>query len=501
MEFRDFYNENILTIDNGNTEQIEQFQNTLCKNCSAGLMLADSIRLTLIFNTPIWYTFEDIQEISQRVTVCQLTVEMNNLQKSRISMLLTRIFNVRTFVTRKSNSAVGVSAQQPSSDESGDCLDAISRSGLGVRRQWKFDKLNGRRKLLLDVRKAKFRICSYNVLSQTIMERTMHLYRNCQAENLLWQNRWQRLSMEFDSIDADLFCLQEVQDMHYGNYFMQFFADKGFGGLYKRRTGTKPDGCAIFWRLSRFSLVSHDAVDYHVPNSTLDRDNVGLIASLRLQDGDERQRLVVANTHLLYNCARGDIKLGQLALLLAHLQLIAGTGNGDGDGDEPFEPLLLCGDLNSTPQSPLISLLKQGKLRLERLHSGQVSGQGSPVVGPLLRRPLLPAHLNIYEPTCTFQQHQQRQHYGNPAVIGHRIPLKSSYKFPAGEASRWISFLSSCDSAMVDHIFYASPRLHCIRYCSLLSRDQVISSVGFLPNAYCGSDHLPVISDFYYFFK
>ncbi|KRX88690.1 Protein angel -like protein 2, partial [Trichinella pseudospiralis] len=414
-------------------------------------------------------------------------------------MLLTRVFNARTFVTCKSNSAVGVSAQQSSNDENGDCLDAISRSGLGVRRQWKFDKLNGTRKLLLDGRKAKFRICSYNVLSQTIMEHTMHLYRNCRAENLLWQNRWQRLSMEFDSIDADLFCLQEVQDIHYGNYFMQFFADKGFGGLYKRRTGTKPDGCAIFWRLSRFSLVSHDAVNYHVPNSTLDRDNVGLIASLRLQEGDEKQRLVVANTHLLYNCARGDIKLGQLAMLLAHLQLIAGTGNGD--GDEPFEPLLLCGDLNSTPRSPLISLLKQGKLRLERLHSGQVSGQGSPVVGPLLRRPLLPAHLNIYEPTCTFQQHQQRQHYGSPAVIGHRIPLKSSYKFPAGEASRWISFLSSCGSAMVDHIFYASPRLHCIRYCSLLSRDQVISSVGFLPNAYCGSDHLPVISDFYYFFK
>ncbi|KRY28214.1 Protein angel -like protein 2 [Trichinella spiralis] len=454
-------------------------------------MLALNIRLTLILNTLIWCTFEDIEQISQRVTVHQLT------QKSRISMLLTRIFNVRTFVIRKSNSAIGVSAQQPTSDESGDCLDAISRSGLGVRRRWMFDKLNGRKKLLLDSRKAKFRICSYNVLSQTIMERTMHLYRNCQPENLVWSNRWQRLSMEFESIDADLFCLQEVQDMHYGNYFMQYFAEKGFDGLYKRCTGTKPDGCAIFWRLSKFSLVSHDAVDYHVPNSSLDRDNVGLIASLRLQDGDEKQRLVVANTHLLYNCARGDIKLGQLALLLAHLQLMAGNG----DGDEPFEPLLLCGDLNSTPQSPLISLLKQGKLRLERLHSGQVSGQGSPVIGPLLPRPLLPAHLNIYEPTCTFQQHHQRQHYGKPAVIGHRIPFKSSYKFPAGEASRWISFLSSCDSAMVDHIFYASSRLHCIRYSSLLSPDQVISSVGFLPNAYCGSDHLPVISDFYYFFK
>ncbi|KRZ02388.1 hypothetical protein T11_6498 [Trichinella zimbabwensis] len=75
MEFRDFYNENILTIDNGNTEQIQQFQNTLCKNCSAGLMLADSIRLTLILNTPVWYTFEDIKEISQRVTFKRLTIQ------------------------------------------------------------------------------------------------------------------------------------------------------------------------------------------------------------------------------------------------------------------------------------------------------------------------------------------------------------------------------------------------------------------------------------------
>ncbi|KRY87548.1 hypothetical protein T4D_9015 [Trichinella pseudospiralis] len=36
-------------------------------------MLVDSIRLTLILNTPIWYTYEDIKEISQRVTVCELT--------------------------------------------------------------------------------------------------------------------------------------------------------------------------------------------------------------------------------------------------------------------------------------------------------------------------------------------------------------------------------------------------------------------------------------------
>lgn len=66
------------------------------------------------------------------------------------------------------------------------------------------------------------------------------------------------------------------------------------------------------------------ALEYNQPGvSCLDRDNVALLARFRVKDGGERQRrkknsrLVVANTHLLYNPKRQDIKLAQSVLLLA----------------------------------------------------------------------------------------------------------------------------------------------------------------------------------------
>src|SRR3569832_822859 len=102
--------------------------------------------------------------------------------------------------------------------------------------------------------------------------------------------------------------------------------DLGFDCAYKKRTGSKPDGCATFWRKSMFSCEFIDDVEYQVPKTFLDRDNVGLIVRLVFHEpvGDSKQcrRLLVANTHLLFNPARGDIKLCQLALLLARLRKV-----------------------------------------------------------------------------------------------------------------------------------------------------------------------------------
>ncbi|KRX13917.1 hypothetical protein T07_6315 [Trichinella nelsoni] len=51
------------------------------KHLPAGLMLALNIRLTLILNTLIWCTFEDIEQISQRVTVHQLTKQLGDFSR------------------------------------------------------------------------------------------------------------------------------------------------------------------------------------------------------------------------------------------------------------------------------------------------------------------------------------------------------------------------------------------------------------------------------------
>lgn len=63
-----------------------------------------------------------------------------------------------------------------------------------------------------------------------------------------------------------------------------------------------------------------DEVEYNQPFvSSLDRDNVGLIAKFRPLGARpaHKQSFCVATTHLLYNPKRHDVKLAQLAVLLA----------------------------------------------------------------------------------------------------------------------------------------------------------------------------------------
>nr|XP_014352064.1 PREDICTED: protein angel homolog 2 [Latimeria chalumnae] len=124
------------------------------------------------------------------------------------------------------------------------------------------------------------------------------------------------------------------------------------------RTGRKPDGCAICFKLSKFSLVLAKPVEFFRYNiRLLDRDNIALV--VLLQPTDPRRastHICVANTHLLYNPRRGDIKLTQLALLLAEVDNVAHQKDGT------YCPIILCGDFNSTPVSPLYSFIKEGNL-------------------------------------------------------------------------------------------------------------------------------------------
>ncbi|XP_018430720.1 PREDICTED: protein angel homolog 1-like [Nanorana parkeri] len=176
---------------------------------------------------------------------------------------------------------------------------------------------------------------------------------------------------------SQVLCLQEVQENHYREEIRPALSTLGYSCHYKRRTGRKTDGCATFFRTRRFSLLRESHVEFFRPAiDVLNRDNVGLVLLLRPvlppeegADGPRPPSLCVANTHLLYNPRRGDIKLAQLALLLAEVDRVSGTAEGR------HCPIILCGDLNATPNSPLYQLLHNGVLNCHQLPAWKVSGQ------------------------------------------------------------------------------------------------------------------------------
>ncbi|XP_050407158.1 protein angel homolog 2 isoform X2 [Patella vulgata] len=227
-----------------------------------------------------------------------------------------------------------------------------------------------------------FTVMSYNVLSQKLLEWHLQLYANCSPESLDWDMRSERILEELKYFKPDIICLQEVQFDHYESFFRHHLRKMGYGSEYLKRSGDKPDGCATFFNLEKFSLLQSTPVEYY-RGGLLDRDNVALILELapnsKFYHGSAN-KLCIANTHLLYNPRRGDIKLGQLMVLLAELDICLhkpskNDAHFDHDPKLRYAPVVLCGDFNSGPQSDLYKFLSTGYVHYEGLLTRQFSGQ------------------------------------------------------------------------------------------------------------------------------
>lgn len=374
---------------------------------------------------------------------------------------------------------------------------------------------------------------SYNILSQDLLRDNSYLYGHCNPGVLPWEYRLPNLLTEIRQHNADILCLQEVQEDHFVNQIKPALLDLGYQCEYKKRTGRKPDGCAIVFKTSRLSLVSSNPVEFFRPgDSLLDRDNVGLVLLLRPKDtisqSDPSASICVANTHLLYNPRRGDIKLAQLAILLAEINRLTRLPDGS------TSPVLLCGDLNSTPCSPLYHFLTTGCLDYTGLQIGMVSGQESSPRGQrLLTSPIWSRSLGISR-TCQYESKpvessptvegaisnltvedlaNKAAASFNSATIEHSLKLRSSYQhrlMPDGRPE--ITTCHSRTAITVDYILYtpeftaaappsSSSSLPGGRGLQLLGRLSLVGQpeleeVNGLPNQSHSSDHLPLLARF-----
>ncbi|XP_074724567.1 protein angel homolog 1 isoform X1 [Strix uralensis] len=250
----------------------------------------------------------------------------------------------------------------------------------------------------------EFRVMSYNILAQDLVEQGLDLYLHCHPDILNWNYRYPNLLQEIQHWDPDVLCLQEVQENHYWEQLEPMFKEMGFVCFYKRRTGTKTDGCAVCYKHSRFQLISFSPIEYFRPGlDVLNRDNVGLVLLLQplLPEGLDLKAvspLCVANTHVLFNPRRGDIKLAQMALLLAEIDKIAKTTKGG------YYPVILCGDLNSVPDSPLYKFIRNGELSYHGMPAWKVSGQedfSQQLYSRKLLAPLWPSSLGVTD-SCQY---------------------------------------------------------------------------------------------------
>uniref|UniRef100_A0A8C9FP56 Angel homolog 2 n=1 Tax=Pavo cristatus TaxID=9049 RepID=A0A8C9FP56_PAVCR len=359
--------------------------------------------------------------------------------------------------------------------------------------------------------KFDFTVMSYNILSQNLLEDNSHLYKHCRQRLLIWTYRFPNILQEIKQLDADVLCLQEVQEDHYRKEIKSSLESLGYHCEYKMRTGRKPDGCAICFKTSKFSLISSNPVEFFrrdIP--LLDRDNVGLVLLLQPKFPCKTNAAVcIANTHLLYNPRRGDIKLTQLAMLLAEIASVAPQKNGT------FCPIIICGDFNSVPGSPLYRFIKEGKLNYEGLAIGK-----------------LPYGQLQFMPIWRSGQVNHRRKYGEKteeatsdntkeiviaseklsSKLEHHFKLSSVYSHYFPETG--LPEVTTCHSrsaVTVDYIFYSAANDDSVAQpgtedslhggLKLLGRLALLAekdlwTVNGLPNENNSSDHLPLLAEF-----
>ena len=172
----------------------------------------------------------------------------------------------------------------------------------------------------------EFSVLSYNILADNLMLAHPELYRKCEPGALDWNYRWEGIKREILAFQCpDIICLQEVQfhhPDHADTHIIPFLSSIGYRSIIKPKTGNKDDGCLIAFSRERFLLEETIPVNYKVERvNVLDRDNVGLIVKLvpltnNCGTTTQHSPIIIANTHLLYNPKRTDIRLCQSALLL-----------------------------------------------------------------------------------------------------------------------------------------------------------------------------------------
>ncbi|KAF4104972.1 CCR4-NOT transcription complex, subunit 6b [Onychostoma macrolepis] len=239
-------------------------------------------------------------------------------------------------------------------------------------------------------------VMCYNVLCDKYA--TRQLYGYCPSWALNWSYRKKSIMQEILSCNADVISLQEVETEQYYNYFLVELSKQGYDGFFSPKSRARTmsesdrkhvDGCAIFYKTEKFSMVQKHTVEFNqlamansegseaMLNRVMTKDNIGVAVLLELKKeimelssgksvhAMEKQLLLVANAHMHWDPEYPDVKLVQTMMFLSEVKNIIDKASrslklSSVSGETNSIPLVLCADLNSLPDSGVVEYLSTG---------------------------------------------------------------------------------------------------------------------------------------------
>lgn len=188
----------------------------------------------------------------------------------------------------------------------------------------------------------------------------------------------------------------------YEDYFIEHFKKMGdYESVFLAKTRAKTmsekerrvvDGCATFYKTTRFRLIDQDLVEYNqkaiqrpdfkktadIFNRVMNKDHVAVFAML--EDKSTNERLLVANSHIHWDPSDADVKLVQVGVLMDEIQRFAKkhlAPSADSKGPtypSPDKlPTIICGDYNSSPGSGVYEFFSKGTIQQDHTDFGNYS--------------------------------------------------------------------------------------------------------------------------------
>jgi endonuclease/exonuclease/phosphatase family metal-dependent hydrolase len=235
----------------------------------------------------------------------------------------------------------------------------------------------------------ELRVVSYNVLADAYASQpsaAVYIFPYVDPACLRLNHRVQLVLHELLAYDADVICLQECDMLAYKDFFEPIFRHLGYEGIYTNKDAVVLEGCAMFVRKETLTIVQK--VNLSMKEILQDAphlesvyelrpdlrgvlgDRVGTVAQLALcRDPRSGEKVIVTNTHLYFHPKADFVRVLQAdAICQAVERLRKDSQDSDGDGNdenvckrnaEGDVGVIMCGDLNSNPQSAVIEYLNR----------------------------------------------------------------------------------------------------------------------------------------------
>ncbi len=323
----------------------------------------------------------------------------------------------------------------------------------------------------------RFRLVSYNLLAEIYA--TQQVYPQCDFWALNWTYRRTNLIRELTESQGDIFCLQEVQADAFHDFFQPLLSKNGYKGNYKSKTREsmgmvgKVDGCAIFWRETKFHLVESYAIEFNdcvhrvaetMGRSTADdqqyrhrlcKDNIAqvtVLEAVKLPRAISCSCICIVNTHLYSNPECPDVKLWQTQALLQEVEHFAAPRG---------LPLVICGDFNSEPTSAVYELL-------------ETSGVD-------------PNHPDLSNDPYSVLP--------DASELVHGLQLQSTYAYVLGAEPPYTNYTDMFKGTL-DYIWCTAPMLRPLAVTNVPTEEEIQRSGKSMPNVQASSDHILLSVDF-----